>query len=89
MRLRADSLDFVTPRVPATTDGLKLRGVSYLGFNFDLDLDKKACFRGWPAGGGVGLKIGVLGTSSFAPLSAEGTCYEFGTSVRIVGANGL
>ena len=41
MRLRADSLDFVTPRVPATTDGLKLRGVSYLGFNFDLDLDKK------------------------------------------------
>jgi hypothetical protein len=91
MRLRIDSLDFVTPRVPATTDGLKLRGVSYLGFKFDLDLSKKACFRGWAvhnaavAGSAGGLQIGVLGSGSFVPLSAVDTCFEFGTSVRVVG----
>ena len=91
MRLRADSLDFLTPRVPATTDGLKLRGVAYLGLKFDLELEGQACFRAWPAVAGADvaaghLRTGVLGSGQFAPLSAIGTCYELGTSVRMVGA---
>jgi hypothetical protein len=89
MRLRIDSLDFVAPRVPATTDGLKLRGISYLGIKFDLDLSKKACFRGWPkrATHSGSLRIGVLGSGSFVLLSTAATCYEFGASIRIVGAS--
>ena len=84
MRLREGSLDFVTPRVPATTDGLKLRGVAYLGSKFDLVLAKQACFRGWP---GSELKIGALGSGSFKPLPTAGdACYDLGASVRVVGA---
>lgn len=89
----------VTPRVPATTTGLKLRGISYLGHKFDVDLSdasQKTCFRAWPttakpqqSTGGVematGLKISTLDSNSFAPLSADvPTCYQVGTSVRIV-----
>ena len=84
MRLREGSLDFVTPRVPATTDGLKLRGVAYLGSKFDLVLAKQACFRGWP---GSKLEIGALGSGSFKPLPTAGdACYDLGASVRVVGA---
>ena len=89
MRLRIDSLDFITPRVPTTTDGLKLRGVAYLGSKFDLVLSHgKACFRAWPAApGGTALKTGVLGSGSFAPLSAAApNCYDLETSLRMVGA---
>lgn len=72
MRLREDSLDFITPRVPATTTGLKLRGLSYLGTRFDLvlsgtpgDKKNKACFRSWAATtsadeAGVGGDVGLL-----------------------------
>jgi len=81
--------------VPATTDGMKLRGVTYLGSKFDLRIRPEkapagqagACFRGWPvAAGGVQLKVGVLGGGSFVPLSAtEDACFKLGTSMRIVG----
>ena len=84
----------VTPRVPATTTGLKLRGISYLGQKFDLVLkNKKACFRAWPSTKAEpkqskttsGLKISTLGSNSFAPLSSNvDTCYPVGTSVRII-----
>ena len=102
MRLRIDSLDFLTPRVPTTTDGLKLRGVTYVGLKFDLDLSgSKACFRAWPTPTAVphvgsatvmarsaGLKTSALGSGSFVPLSADTpTCYAIGTSVRMVGAH--
>ena len=95
MRLRVDSLDFVTPRMPATTDGMKLRGISYLDSKFDLVLSNKddnraACFKSWPVvagGGGFGLKIGTLGSGSFATLSADAeSCFKVGSSVRIIGA---
>jgi trehalose/maltose hydrolase-like predicted phosphorylase len=84
MRIRLDSLDFITPRVPATTDGLKLRGVTYLNSKFDLDLSNgQACFHAWH---GASLKIGILGAGSFAPLSpTKATCYKLGASMRIVG----
>ena len=92
MRLRLDSLDFVTPRMPHTTDGMKLRGISYLDSKFDLvlsnkDHTKSACFRSWPAPAGGGLRIGVLGDGSFATLSAGAdSCFKAGSSVRIIGA---
>ena len=95
MRLRVDSLDFVTPRMPATTDGMKLRGISYLDSKFDLVLSNKddnraACFKSWPAmagSRGFGLKIGTLGFGSFATLSADAeSCFKAGSSVRIIGA---
>lgn len=83
----------MTPRVPATTTGLKLRGISYLGQKFDLVLseNKKACFRAWPKAEPTqskmksGLMISTLGSNSFTPLSDKvDTCYPAGTSVRII-----
>ena len=63
---------------------------SYLNSRFDLDLSGgKACFRGWPAApGGTALHIGLLGSGSFAPLTADPTCFDVETSVRMVGARG-
>eukprot|EP01052_Picozoa_sp_SAG31_P036968 SAG31_NODE_4693_length_3029_cov_1.192833_2_plen_98_part_00 len=90
MRLRINSLDFINPRVPASTTGLKLRGVSYLGSKFDVvvtaDRSKTACFRGW-ATNGVQLKIGPLGSGTFTllPVTTD-VCFKYGVSVRIVGA---
>jgi hypothetical protein len=94
MRIRLDSLDFITPRVPVSTTSLKLRGISYLATRFDLVLSAQqgSCFRGWVATTGArgapSLKIGELGSGSgsFVPLTSEqAVCFPAGHSVRIVG----
>ena len=91
MRIRLDSLDFITPRVPASTAGLKLRGISYLASRFDLVLSAQegSCYRAWAATTGApSLKIGELdsGSGSFVPLTSEqAVCFPAGHSVRIVG----
>ena len=43
MRLRIDSLDFITPRVPTTTTGLKLRGVRHLRHCFGPSHTSTSC----------------------------------------------
>ena len=87
IRLRLDSLDFLTPRVPATTDGMRLRGVRYLGHGFDVELNQGGtCFVGRAGGGGKALMIGELGKPPARPLGVGGpVCFEPGKSVRISG----
>lgn len=86
MRLRIDSLDFLSPRIPTTTHGLKLRGVSYLGLKFDLEIAAgQTCFQAWP-GAENQLKTGRLGTPPTVPLGTLPSCYPVGISLRMVGS---
>ena len=51
---RSSDLYDATPEIDKlATEGMKLRGISYLGTRFDLTLADKACFRAWPAAAGA------------------------------------
>ena len=86
MRLRLDSLDFLSPRMPTTTSGVKLRGVTYRSTKFDVILGQRICFSAWP-GQSSSLKIGVLGSGDpLVLLTTEPQCFSQATSLTVVDA---